>query len=200
MASSTSRCRTASTRSSIPRTGRKRRFAPRPGGETVSAAPVICFTDLSPARTSRSILAAVTSCDGISLRIDRRRGARHHRSERRRQDQPVSRCFRPPAAKIRHGDLQGRGRHALPLQERARLGIGRTYQTPVVPDELTVGEVFKAARQAYKPYLTPDRCRVGRRISCVSRRGRRDADAARHARAAQTAAGLPSDAPSRRCC
>jgi branched-chain amino acid transport system ATP-binding protein len=42
----------------------------------------------------------------------------------------------------------------LPLYARARLGIGRTYQTPVVPDELTVGETFKAARQAYRPYLT----------------------------------------------
>jgi len=44
----------------------------------------------------------------------------------------------------------------LPLQRRTRLGIGRTFQTPVVPEELTVAEVFKAARQAYKPYLTPD--------------------------------------------
>ena len=43
---------------------------------------------------------------------------------------------------------------ALPLYQRARIGIGRTYQTPVVPEELTVGESFKAARQAYKPYLT----------------------------------------------
>jgi branched-chain amino acid transport system ATP-binding protein len=42
----------------------------------------------------------------------------------------------------------------LKLFERARLGIGRTYQTPVVCDDLTVGETFKAARQAYKPYLT----------------------------------------------
>jgi len=42
----------------------------------------------------------------------------------------------------------------LALHERARLGIGRTYQTPVVPDELTVGETFKAARQAYRPFLT----------------------------------------------
>jgi ABC-type molybdenum transport system ATPase subunit/photorepair protein PhrA len=40
------------------------------------------------------------------------------------------------------------------LFERARLGLGRTYQTPLVADELTVGETFKAARQAYKPYLT----------------------------------------------
>lgn len=42
----------------------------------------------------------------------------------------------------------------LPLHARARLGIGRTYQTPVVPDELTVRQTFKAARQAYRPYLT----------------------------------------------
>lgn len=40
------------------------------------------------------------------------------------------------------------------LFERARMGIGRTYQTPLVCDDLTVGETFKAARQAYKPYLT----------------------------------------------
>lgn len=43
---------------------------------------------------------------------------------------------------------------ALPLHSRSRLGIGRTFQTPVVPDELTVGETFKAARQAYHPFLT----------------------------------------------
>jgi branched-chain amino acid transport system ATP-binding protein len=41
-----------------------------------------------------------------------------------------------------------------PLFARARLGIGRTYQTPIVPDELTVGETLKAARQAFKPWLT----------------------------------------------
>ena len=40
------------------------------------------------------------------------------------------------------------------VHERARIGIGRTYQTPVVPEDLTVGQTFKAARQAYKPYLT----------------------------------------------
>ena len=40
------------------------------------------------------------------------------------------------------------------LFERSRMGIGRTYQTPVVPEELTVGEALKATRQASKPYLT----------------------------------------------
>jgi branched-chain amino acid transport system ATP-binding protein len=43
---------------------------------------------------------------------------------------------------------------SLRLYERARLGLGRTYQTPVVPEELTVAEVLKSARQACKPYLT----------------------------------------------
>ncbi|WP_010103443.1 ABC transporter ATP-binding protein [Verminephrobacter aporrectodeae] len=51
-------------------------------------------------------------------------------------------------------EFEGRDVTTLPLHQRARLGIGRTFQTPVVPDELTVGETFKAARQAYKPYLT----------------------------------------------
>ena len=50
--------------------------------------------------------------------------------------------------------LFGRDITSLKLFARARLGLGRTYQSPVVPDALTVAEVFRAARQAYPPYLT----------------------------------------------
>ncbi len=50
--------------------------------------------------------------------------------------------------------LAGRDVTKLKLFDRVRLGLGRTYQSPVVPDALTVGEVFKAARQAFAPYLT----------------------------------------------
>ncbi|NEU96327.1 ABC transporter ATP-binding protein [Bradyrhizobium uaiense] len=50
--------------------------------------------------------------------------------------------------------FKGQDVTSLPLHRRARLGIGRTYQTPVIPEELTVGETFKAARQAFQPYLT----------------------------------------------
>jgi len=50
--------------------------------------------------------------------------------------------------------LDGRDVTGLRLFARARLGVGRTYQSPVVPDALTVGEVFRAARQAHRPYLT----------------------------------------------
>ncbi len=50
--------------------------------------------------------------------------------------------------------LEGRDINNLSLFQRARLGIGRTYQTPIVPEELTVGETMKAARQAFRPWLT----------------------------------------------
>ncbi len=50
--------------------------------------------------------------------------------------------------------MDGRDITALALHQRARLGLARTYQSPVVPEALTVGEVFKAARQAWLPYLS----------------------------------------------
>lgn len=50
--------------------------------------------------------------------------------------------------------FDGRDVTGLPLFQRARLGLARTYQSPVVPEALTVGEVLKAARQAYPPHLT----------------------------------------------
>jgi branched-chain amino acid transport system ATP-binding protein len=61
--------------------------------------------------------------------------------------------LQPKAGKV---SFKGCDVTSLPLHRRARLGIGRTFQTPVVPEQLTVAEVFKAARQAYRPYLTPD--------------------------------------------
>lgn len=59
--------------------------------------------------------------------------------------------YKPKSGKV---VFQGRDITSLPLFERARIGIGRTYQTPLVPEDLTVGDTFKAARQAYKPWLT----------------------------------------------
>lgn len=50
--------------------------------------------------------------------------------------------------------LDGRDITRLKLYARARLGLGRSYQSPVVPEALTVGEIFHVARQAYAPYLT----------------------------------------------
>ncbi|MGZ5875873.1 MAG: ABC transporter ATP-binding protein [Bradyrhizobium sp.] len=59
--------------------------------------------------------------------------------------------YRPKTGKVY---FEGQEINSLSLFERARLGIGRTYQTPIVPEELTVGETMKAARQAFRPWLT----------------------------------------------
>ena len=40
------------------------------------------------------------------------------------------------------------------IHDRARLGLARTYQSPVVPSAMTCAEVFRAARFSHKPYLT----------------------------------------------
>lgn len=50
--------------------------------------------------------------------------------------------------------LDGADVTALPFHKRTRLGLGRTYQSPVVPASLTVGEAFRAARKAYTPHLS----------------------------------------------
>ena len=59
--------------------------------------------------------------------------------------------YQPKSGKV---FFQGRDITSMPLFERARIGIGRTYQTPLVPEGLTVGETLKAARQAFRPWLT----------------------------------------------
>lgn len=50
--------------------------------------------------------------------------------------------------------FDGRDITRLSLYQRARLGVARTYQSPVVPEALTVGEVLQAARQSFSPILT----------------------------------------------
>jgi branched-chain amino acid transport system ATP-binding protein len=46
-------------------------------------------------------------------------------------------------------ELNGQDVTRLPAYRRARLGLGRTFQTPIVPTQLTVGEVLTAAREAW---------------------------------------------------
>lgn len=59
--------------------------------------------------------------------------------------------YRPDAGVVRLG---GENITALPFHRRARMGLGRTYQSPVVPMSLTVGEAFRAARKAWAPFLS----------------------------------------------
>jgi len=50
--------------------------------------------------------------------------------------------------------LDGKSLAGLDIFQRARLGMARTYQSPVVPNALSVGETFRAARKAYAPYMS----------------------------------------------
>jgi ABC-type branched-subunit amino acid transport system ATPase component len=45
---------------------------------------------------------------------------------------------------------------SLATHKRARLGLGRTFQAPLVPTSLSVGDTLRAARDAYNPRVTPD--------------------------------------------
>ncbi len=51
-------------------------------------------------------------------------------------------------------NLRGKDITRLPFIKRARIGLGRTYQSPVVPSALTVAETFRAARKARRPYMS----------------------------------------------
>lgn len=59
--------------------------------------------------------------------------------------------YKPSAGRVM---LDGKDVTRTPFNRRARLGLGRTYQSPVVPMSLTVDEAFRAARKAYAPYLS----------------------------------------------
>jgi branched-chain amino acid transport system ATP-binding protein len=48
-------------------------------------------------------------------------------------------------------ELNGRNVTSASAQRRARLGLARTFQSPLVPTSLTVGEALDAARQAWLP-------------------------------------------------
>ncbi|WP_022723881.1 ABC transporter ATP-binding protein [Rhodopseudomonas sp. B29] len=50
--------------------------------------------------------------------------------------------------------LEGKKLDRLDIFQRSRLGVARTYQSPVVPTALTIGETLRAARKAYKPYMS----------------------------------------------
>ncbi len=50
--------------------------------------------------------------------------------------------------------LDGREITRDAVHDRARAGLARTYQSPVVPGALTIAETLRAARFAYKPYKT----------------------------------------------
>ena len=62
---------------------------------------------------------------------------------------------------LRHGGdvaFDGRSIRELDMRRRVELGLVRSYQRPIVPAALTVGETLMAARKAYRP--RPSRMKV----------------------------------------
>ena len=57
-------------------------------------------------------------------------------------------------------ELNGSDITRLPVHRRVRLGLARTFQSPIVPTDLTVGETLEAARIAWSPKV--DRADVQR--------------------------------------
>ena len=50
--------------------------------------------------------------------------------------------------------LDGQSLDSKSFHDRVKLGLARTYQTPVVPNSLNLEDVFLASRYAYKPHLS----------------------------------------------
>jgi ABC-type branched-subunit amino acid transport system ATPase component len=60
--------------------------------------------------------------------------------------------------------LGGKDMTALPPFQRARAGLARTFQVPVVPLGLTIGEMFQAAALSYAPYIPSERIVEARKL------------------------------------
>jgi ABC-type branched-subunit amino acid transport system ATPase component len=76
---------------------------------------------------------------------------------------------------LRHGGdvlLDGRSIRGLPMRARVKRGLVRSYQRPIVPAALTVGETLKAARKAYRP--KPSRLKVEWAVEFVRLRASMD--------------------------
>jgi branched-chain amino acid transport system ATP-binding protein len=62
-------------------------------------------------------------------------------------------------------ELDGQDITRAPAHARARAGLARTFQSPIVPTALTVGETLEASRVAWSPKLGPDEVSKGRTLA-----------------------------------
>lgn len=106
-------------------------------------------------------------CDGISLSLGGRQILSEVALEARRAEilglvgpngagktslfEVLCGRYRPSRGKV---VLDGRDITGMAFHRRSRLGVGRTYQSPVVPASLSVGETFRAARKSHPPMLS----------------------------------------------
>jgi ABC-type branched-subunit amino acid transport system ATPase component len=62
-------------------------------------------------------------------------------------------------------ELNGQEITKLPVHRRARLGLARTFQSPIVPTDLTIGETLEAARIAWSPKIDPANVQPARELA-----------------------------------
>jgi ABC-type branched-subunit amino acid transport system ATPase component len=53
----------------------------------------------------------------------------------------------------------------LPVHRRVRLGLARTFQSPIVPTDLTIGETLEAARKAFSPRIAGEEVQPARALA-----------------------------------
>ena len=101
--------------------------------------------------------AASTALDGVTLEVADDERHRAGRPQRRRQDHAVQRDFRTGAPDRGHRPVRrhrsGQGR----IYDRARAGIGRTFQIPQPMHELTVRENLMVAQRFGAGRVDPGR-------------------------------------------
>ena len=62
-------------------------------------------------------------------------------------------------------ELNGQDITRLPVHRRVRLGLARTFQSPIVPTDLTIGETLEAARIAWSPKVDPAEVQPARELA-----------------------------------
>jgi branched-chain amino acid transport system ATP-binding protein len=70
-------------------------------------------------------------------------------------------------------ELNGRDITNAPAYARARLGLARTFQSPLVPSSLTVGETLRAARLAWSPKIATGEVEAARALARLDADDRR---------------------------
>lgn len=62
-------------------------------------------------------------------------------------------------------ELNGKEITSLPAHRRVRLGLARTFQSPIVPTDLSVGETLEAARIAWYPRIDASEIEPARELA-----------------------------------
>jgi ABC-type branched-subunit amino acid transport system ATPase component len=73
----------------------------------------------------------------------------------------VSGHQRPDGGRV---EIDGSDVTRLSAHRRARLGLGRTFQSPLVPTGLTIGQTLEAATVAFRPRADKDETRRAREL------------------------------------